>query len=90
MLAAAAGSAYSAPSVAIVANGTIDVAVEGPSDTLFFSWRMGRILVRAFPVSPARGRYSRRRPKRPSWRRAGGFLASMLRMVADQLRRRQS
>jgi len=38
-LAAAGGSAYSAPSVAVEANGNIDVAVEGPSDTLFFFWK---------------------------------------------------
>jgi uncharacterized protein YvpB len=35
------GSAYSAPSIAIEASGDVDVAVEGPSDTLFFFWRIG-------------------------------------------------
>jgi uncharacterized protein YvpB len=39
--AAAAGSAYSAPSVAVEANGHVDVAVQGPANTLFFFWRIG-------------------------------------------------
>ena len=39
--AAANGSAYSAPSMVIEAGGNVDVAVEGPSDTLFFFWRIG-------------------------------------------------
>jgi uncharacterized protein YvpB len=39
--AAGAGSAYSAPSITVDANGNIDVAVEGPSDTLFFDWKIG-------------------------------------------------
>ena len=39
--AAPAGSAYSAPSVAVEANGNVDVAVEGPGDTLHFFWRVG-------------------------------------------------
>jgi uncharacterized protein YvpB len=39
--AAPPGSAYSAPSLAVESSGHIDVAVEGPSDTLFFFWRIG-------------------------------------------------
>ncbi len=39
--AAPGGSAFSAPSIAVEASGNIDVAVEGPSNTLFFFWRIG-------------------------------------------------
>ncbi len=39
--AAPAGDAYSAPSIAVEASGNVDVAVEGPSNSLFFFWRVG-------------------------------------------------
>ena len=58
VLAAAAGSAYSAPSVAIVANGNVDVAVEGPSATLFFYWRMGRTWYGPLQVAGAGSAFS--------------------------------
>ena len=35
------GSAFSAPSLAVEAGGNVDLAVEGPSETLYFFWRIG-------------------------------------------------
>lgn len=39
--AAPPGTAFSAPSIAVEASGHVDVAVQGPYDTLFFFWRIG-------------------------------------------------
>ncbi len=40
---APAGTVFSAPSVAVENSGNVDVAVQGPDDTLFFFWRIGSI-----------------------------------------------
>jgi uncharacterized protein YvpB len=39
--AGAAGTVYSAPSIAVEANGNLDITAEGPWDTLNFFWRIG-------------------------------------------------
>lgn len=56
--AAPAGSAYSAPSIAIEADGNIDVAVEGPSDTLFFFWKIGGTWYGPLQVGAAQSAFS--------------------------------